>query len=107
MKYGHARSPFLARPYPDLKLPRISAWLRRILQLNSTVIVTSMRAYQYTLDKQGRRVLRGLNFEETTELELIEARTALVYPVAAASARDEDRRWLELFNKYQHALQSA
>ena len=67
-----------------------------------------MRAYQYTLDKQGRRVLRGLNFEETTELELIEARTALDgYPVAPASARDEDRRWLELFNKYQHALQSA
>lgn len=55
-----------------------------------------MSDYAYELDGQGRRVLTGLNAEETTEFELLEAQL----PMYAA-----ELRWLELFNKHDHARQ--
>jgi hypothetical protein len=51
-------------------------------------------AYEYRLDDKGRRVLAGLTFEETTEFERLEAQL----PAYAA-----ELRWLELFNKHDHA----
>jgi hypothetical protein len=49
--------------------------------------------YQYTFDKNGRRALVGLTFEETTEFEL-EAQP----PTGSA-----ELRWIELFSKHDHA----
>lgn len=53
-----------------------------------------MYAYEYTLDRLGRRVLVGLTFEETTEFELLEAQLPMY---------QAELRWLELFNKHEHA----
>jgi hypothetical protein len=59
-----------------------------------------MYAFEYTLDKQGRRVLRGLSFEETTEFELLSA--ARPMDRRADGSLPDDLRWLELFNKHEH-----
>jgi hypothetical protein len=60
-----------------------------------------MYAFEYTLDKQGRRVLRGLSFEETTEFELLSAARPMDRP--PDGLLPQDLRWLELFNKHEHA----
>ena len=54
--------------------------------------------YKYVLDRQGRRCMAGLTFEETTEFELLEAQL-LMYSA--------ELRWLELFNKHERARQDA
>jgi hypothetical protein len=53
-----------------------------------------MYSYAYELDERGRRVMVGLSFEETEEFELAEAQL----PMFAT-----ELRWLELFNKHDHA----
>jgi hypothetical protein len=53
-----------------------------------------MYSYAYELDERGRRVMVGLSFEETEEFELAEA----TLPMFAT-----ELRWLELFNKHDHA----
>ena len=60
-----------------------------------------MYAFEYTLDKQGRRVLLGLSFAETTEFELLSA--ARPMDQRTDGSLPKDLRWLELFNKYEHA----
>ena len=55
-----------------------------------------MYHYAYEFDKCGRRVLVGLSFEETEELELLDAQLPM-YPA--------ELRWLELFNKHENARQ--
>ena len=60
-----------------------------------------MYAFEYTLDEQGRRVLRGLDFEETTEFELLEA--ARPMDRRPDGSLPQDTRWLQLFNKYEQA----
>lgn len=51
-------------------------------------------AYAYELDAEGRRVLAGLSFEETSEFELLDAQLPMYHA---------ELRWLELFNKHDHA----
>ena len=63
-----------------------------------------MYAFEYTLDKRGRRVLRGLDFDETTEFELLQASRPM--DRATDGSLPEDMRWLELFNKHEHARAS-
>ena len=58
-----------------------------------------MYAFEYALDKQGRRVLRGLSFEETTEFELLSA--ARPMDQSPDGSLPDDLRWLELFNKHE------
>lgn len=53
-----------------------------------------MYIYAYEFDKRGRRVMVGLSFHETEEFEQLEGRL----PLAGA-----ELRWLELFNKHDHA----
>jgi hypothetical protein len=53
-----------------------------------------MYVYEYKLDAKGRRVLVGLSFEETTEFEVLEAQLPMYHA---------ELRWLELFNKHDHA----
>ena len=60
-----------------------------------------MYAFEYTLDERGRRVLRGLDFEETTEFELLQA--ARPMDRGPDGSLPQDMRWLELFNKHEHA----
>jgi hypothetical protein len=60
-----------------------------------------MYAFEYALDKRGRRVLRGLSFEETTEFELLSA--ARPMDRSPDGLLPDDLRWLELFNKHEHA----
>jgi hypothetical protein len=63
-----------------------------------------MYAFEYTLDKQGRRVLCGLSFEETTEFELLGA--ARPMDRYTSGSLPDDLRWLELFNKHERARAS-
>jgi hypothetical protein len=63
-----------------------------------------MYAFEYGLDKAGRRVLRGLNFEETTEFELLSA--ARPMDRSPVGSLPDELRWLELFNKHEHARAS-
>ena len=63
-----------------------------------------MKAYHYTLDKSGRRVLSGLTYEETREFELLNAQFPLVLPGIAEGALPDDLRWWELFQKYEASL---
>jgi hypothetical protein len=60
-----------------------------------------MYAFEYTLDQRGRRVLRGLSFQETTEFELLNA--ARPMDRRPDGSLTEELRWLELFNKHEHA----
>jgi hypothetical protein len=53
-----------------------------------------MYRYAYEFDKRGRRAMVGLSLDETEEFEQLEARL----PLVAA-----ELRWLELFNKHDHA----
>ena len=50
-----------------------------------------MSAYVYSFDAKDRRVLAGLTFEETAELEALESQI----PTSASG-----QRWLELYNKH-------
>ena len=59
-----------------------------------------MYAFEYALDKKGRRVLRGLTVEETTEFELLSA--ARPMDRSPVGSLPDDLRWLELFNKHEH-----
>jgi hypothetical protein len=63
-----------------------------------------MYAFEYTLDKRGRRVLCGLDFDETTEFELLQA--ARPINRTGDGSLPEDMRWLELFNKHEQARAS-
>jgi hypothetical protein len=60
-----------------------------------------MFAFEYELDKRGRRVLRGLSFAETTEFELLSAARPMNQYADASLA--DDLRWLELFNRHEQA----
>ena len=60
--------------------------------------------YEYGLDKGGRRILRGLSYEETQEFELLNAARPLNYSPPLTPAPG-DMRWWELFSKYEMALQ--
>ena len=55
-----------------------------------------MYGYAYELDSDCKRVLVRLSFEETREFEKLEAQNP---------TRDGELRWLELFNKHDHARQ--
>jgi hypothetical protein len=63
-----------------------------------------MYAFEYTLDERGRRVLRGLDFEETTEFELLQAARPMDRHLDGSLP--QDMRWLELFNKHEQARAS-
>jgi hypothetical protein len=60
-----------------------------------------MYAFEYALDEKGRRVLRGLSLEETTEFELLSA--ARPMDRSPVGSLPDDLRWLELFNKHERA----
>jgi hypothetical protein len=55
-----------------------------------------MYAFEYALDKAGRRVLRGLSFEETTEFELLSA--ARPMERSTVGSLPNHLRWLELMS---------
>jgi hypothetical protein len=50
--------------------------------------------------ESGRRVLIGLTHEETTEFEILCAKT----PMHGTPPPGDERRWLELFGKHEAAL---
>ena len=52
-----------------------------------------MYALEYHIDRHGRLSLAGLTFEETAEFRALDS-------VAGGPA---ELRWLELFNKHEHA----
>lgn len=56
-----------------------------------------MYEYKFTFDEEGRRILVGLTCEETAELHELEAQL----PIPGA-----ELRWLELFNKHEHAREA-
>ena len=58
-----------------------------------------MYKFVYTV-ADGQRVLVGLTHEETTEFELLTAKT----PMHGRPPRDDELRWLELLNKHEAAI---
>jgi hypothetical protein len=61
----------------------------------------------YALDANGRRVLVGLTAEETDEfIRLDEVGFVRPPPLLQQEwSRPEERRWLELYQKHQSAMQ--
>jgi hypothetical protein len=62
---------------------------------------------EYELDAQGRRVLVGLTAEETDEfIRLDEADFFVLSPLSLQEwSRPEEKRWLELLEKHDLAIQ--
>jgi hypothetical protein len=67
----------------------------------------ALRPNAYSLDRMRRRVLAGLTSEETTEFELLDAQLPFdgkpVWPSQEWSLSPKEQRWLELFQKMEHA----
>jgi hypothetical protein len=53
---------------------------------------------EYTVEN-GRRVVVGLTYEETTEFEILCAKA----PMHGTPPLADERRWLELFSKHEAA----
>jgi hypothetical protein len=65
---------------------------------------------EYHFDGQGRRVLRGLTYEETVEFEKLDASLPFggthVWPDPVLPVLPMEARWRELWDKHQAALAS-
>ncbi len=63
---------------------------------------------EYQLDNSGRRLLRGLTYDETLEFERLDASLPYdglhVWPVEGLPLLPMEQRWLELWDKHQAAL---
>ena len=64
----------------------------------------------YQLDGEGRRVMRGLTFDETVEFEKLDASLPFggihVWPDPDLPLLPMEARWRELWEKHQAALSS-